>query len=84
MDFDLDREPLEEAGRKALELFVEIYRGLESRRIEPGEAAPRELAEAVTGALGAGHQNPATAVLDSALDNNSGWGVAIDAGWRSW
>ncbi len=51
MDFDLDREPLEEAGRKALELFVEIYRGLESRRVEPGEAAPRELAEAVAGAL---------------------------------
>ncbi len=51
MDFDLDREPLEEAGRRALELFVEIYRGLESRRVEPGEAPPRELAEAVAGAL---------------------------------
>ncbi len=51
MDFDLDREPLEEAGRRALELFVEIYRGLESRPVEPGEAPTRELAEAVAEAL---------------------------------
>ncbi len=52
MDFDLEREPLEEAGRRAAELFVEVYRGLEARRVEPGEAAAGELAEAVAGALG--------------------------------
>jgi aromatic-L-amino-acid/L-tryptophan decarboxylase len=33
--FDLRNEPLEEAGRRASELFVEIYRGLEQRRVAP-------------------------------------------------
>src|SRR5262245_20432428 len=33
--FDLSREPLEEAGRRAVELFVEIYLGLEKRRVAP-------------------------------------------------
>jgi aromatic-L-amino-acid/L-tryptophan decarboxylase len=33
--FDLRREPLEEAARRAGELFVEIYRGLEERRVAP-------------------------------------------------
>ena len=33
--FDLDREPLEEATRRAGELFVEIYRGLERRPVAP-------------------------------------------------
>src|SRR5262245_22869908 len=33
--FDLPREPLEEAARRAGELFVEIYRGLEQRPVAP-------------------------------------------------
>lgn len=33
--FELSREPLEEAARRAGELFVEIYRGLEQRRVAP-------------------------------------------------
>ncbi|HEX4590476.1 MAG TPA: pyridoxal-dependent decarboxylase [Gemmataceae bacterium] len=33
--FDLRREPLEEAARRTAELFVEIYRGLERRRVAP-------------------------------------------------
>src|SRR5918911_3503912 len=33
--FDLAREPLEEAARRAGELFVEIYRGLERRPVAP-------------------------------------------------
>jgi aromatic-L-amino-acid decarboxylase len=33
--FDLTREPLEEAARRAAELFVEIYRGLEQRPVAP-------------------------------------------------
>jgi aromatic-L-amino-acid decarboxylase len=33
--FDLRQEPLEEAARRAGELFVEIYRGLEERRVAP-------------------------------------------------
>jgi glutamate/tyrosine decarboxylase-like PLP-dependent enzyme len=36
MSFDLHREPLEEAARQATELFLEIYGGLESRRVDPG------------------------------------------------
>jgi len=39
MSFDLSREPLEEAARRAAELFVEIYRGLEQRRVDPGAVA---------------------------------------------
>jgi aromatic-L-amino-acid decarboxylase len=34
--FDLRQEPLEEAARRAGDLFVEIYRGLEQRRVAPG------------------------------------------------
>lgn len=34
--FDLFDEPLEVAVRRASELFVEIYRGLEQRRVDPG------------------------------------------------
>jgi aromatic-L-amino-acid decarboxylase len=33
--FDLTREPIEEAARRAGELFVEIYRGLEQRPVAP-------------------------------------------------
>src|SRR5262245_19856276 len=33
--FELRREPLEEAARRAVELFVEIYRGLEHRPVAP-------------------------------------------------
>src|SRR5262245_52379103 len=33
--FDPRREPLEEAARRAAELFVEIYRGLEQRPVAP-------------------------------------------------
>jgi aromatic-L-amino-acid decarboxylase len=33
--FDLHQEPLEEAARRAGELFVEIYRGLEQRPVAP-------------------------------------------------
>jgi aromatic-L-amino-acid decarboxylase len=33
--FDLPRQPLEEAARRAGELFVEIYRGLERRPVAP-------------------------------------------------
>jgi aromatic-L-amino-acid decarboxylase len=36
MSFDLDREPLEEAAQRAAELFLEIHRGLEGRRVDPG------------------------------------------------
>lgn len=51
MSFELEREPLEEAARRALELFVELYRGLESRRVEPGPERPAELARAAPGTL---------------------------------
>jgi hypothetical protein len=33
--FDIRNEPLEEAARRAGELFVEIYRGLEQRHVSP-------------------------------------------------
>src|SRR5205085_11683235 len=33
--FDLCAEPLEQAARRAAELFVEIYRGLEQRPVGP-------------------------------------------------
>jgi aromatic-L-amino-acid decarboxylase len=36
MSFDLTREPLEDAAGRAADLFVEIYRGLEDRRVDPG------------------------------------------------
>lgn len=36
MSFELDREPLAEAAHRAAELFVEIYTGLEARRVDPG------------------------------------------------
>jgi len=36
MRFDLSREPLAEAARRAAELFVEIYTDLERRRVDPG------------------------------------------------
>jgi aromatic-L-amino-acid decarboxylase len=34
--FELDQEPLEQAAQRACEIFVEIYRGLEGRRVDPG------------------------------------------------
>ena len=43
MSFDLDKEPLEEAAERAGELFSRLYRGLESRRVDPG-CTPEELA----------------------------------------
>jgi aromatic-L-amino-acid decarboxylase len=49
--FDLHREPLEEAVRRAGELFVEIYRGLEQRPVAP--AVERgALTERFAGTLG--------------------------------
>src|SRR5205823_9424127 len=49
--FDLSREPLEEAARRAGELFVEIYRGLERRPVAP--AVERgALSEQFAGTLG--------------------------------
>src|SRR5262245_59062453 len=49
--FELSREPLEEAARRAGELFVEIYRGLEQRQVAP--AVERgALAEQFAGTLG--------------------------------
>src|SRR5947208_8056546 len=49
--FDLPREPLEEAARRAGELFVEIYRGLEQRPVAP--AVERgALAQQFAGTLG--------------------------------
>jgi len=51
MSFDPDQEPLEEAARRALELFVEIYRGLESRRVDPGTGR-EELTRWASGRLG--------------------------------
>jgi aromatic-L-amino-acid decarboxylase len=36
MEFDLGREPIEVAARRAAELFVEIYRRLEERPVSPG------------------------------------------------
>jgi aromatic-L-amino-acid decarboxylase len=49
--FDLPREPLEEAARRAGELFVEIYRGLEQRPVAP--AVDRAaLVEQFAGTLG--------------------------------
>jgi len=49
--FDLSREPLEEAARRAGELFVEIYRGLEKRRVAP-VAERGALSEQFAGTLG--------------------------------
>src|SRR5437763_17142739 len=49
--FDLTREPLEEAARRGVELFVEIYRGLVRRPVAP--AVERgALAERFAGTLG--------------------------------
>ncbi len=59
VDFDLDREPLEEAGRKALELFVEIYRGLVNSSPLPGAVLGDLLISALNNNAGAAHQNPA-------------------------
>ena len=36
MSFELEQEPLEEAAQRAAELFVEIFAGLEDRRVDPG------------------------------------------------
>jgi aromatic-L-amino-acid decarboxylase len=48
--FELREQPLEEAARRAGELFVEIYRGLEQRRVSP--AVERDqLREQFTGTL---------------------------------
>ena len=44
MSFDLDKEPLEEAAARAGELFIQLYRGLESRRVDPG-CSPDALAQ---------------------------------------
>lgn len=52
MSFELENEPLEEAARRALALFVELHRGLESRRVEPGPERPEVLARAIPGSLG--------------------------------
>ncbi len=51
MSFDLGREPLEQAARRAAELFVEIYRDLEKRRVDPGSDQD-ELARLFGGTLG--------------------------------
>jgi aromatic-L-amino-acid decarboxylase len=48
--FDLGEEPLEEAARRAGELFVEIYRGLELRRVSPAVERP-QLLEQFAGTL---------------------------------
>lgn len=40
MSFRIDEEPLESAGKLAAELFVEIYRGLEERRVAPSLQYP--------------------------------------------
>ncbi len=64
VDFDLDREPLEEAGRKALELFVEIYRGLVNSSPLPGAVLGDLLISALNNNAGAAHQNPAITVLE--------------------
>jgi glutamate/tyrosine decarboxylase-like PLP-dependent enzyme len=50
MRFELEKEPLEEAARRAAELFVEIFAGLEDRRVDPG-AEHDELAERFRGTL---------------------------------
>jgi aromatic-L-amino-acid decarboxylase len=49
--FDLSGEPLEEAARRAGELFVEIYRGLENRRVAPS-VERGTLAQQFAGTLG--------------------------------
>ncbi len=49
--FDLAREPLEEAARRAGELFVEIYRGLERRPVAPADDRAT-LADQFAGTLG--------------------------------
>jgi len=36
LGFELNDEPLEQAARRAADLFVEIFRGLEARRVDPG------------------------------------------------
>jgi aromatic-L-amino-acid decarboxylase len=51
MSFDLDEQPLEEAAARALELFVQFYRGLDARRVDPGVTV-RELAPLFAGSLG--------------------------------
>ena len=48
--FDVREEPLEEAARRAGELFVEIYRGLEQRPVSPAVERPK-LLEQFTGTL---------------------------------
>jgi aromatic-L-amino-acid decarboxylase len=48
--FDVREEPLEEAARRAGELFVAIYRGLEQRRVAPAVERPK-LLEQFTGTL---------------------------------
>src|SRR5262249_57136951 len=48
--FDVHEEPLEEAARRAGELFVEIYRGLEQRHVAPAVERPK-LLEQFTGTL---------------------------------
>src|SRR5262245_44603621 len=49
--FELAREPLEEAARRAGELFVEIYRGLERRPVAPAVERDALLAQ-FAGTLG--------------------------------
>ncbi len=34
--FEIDEEPLEQAAMRACEIFVDMYRGLEDRRVDPG------------------------------------------------
>lgn len=49
--FDLAQEPLEEASRRAAELLVGFWRGLEARRVDPG-VSREELARRFAGRLG--------------------------------
>jgi aromatic-L-amino-acid decarboxylase len=49
--FELSREPLEDAARRAGELFVEIYRGLERRRVAPAVERDK-LSQQFAGTLG--------------------------------
>lgn len=50
-EFDLAREPIEAAAKRAAELFVSIERGLEARRVFP-DVTRADLRQRLTGTLG--------------------------------
>lgn len=74
MSFEITQEPLEQAAQKAAEIFVEIYRGLESRRVAPERTCEQlipEFADTMT-ELGVGLEQAVTEFQERILPHCMG------------